>query len=94
MFLFVITILAAIAVSALSAQTWEWPSEITLGGFSITSIRGSVNEDGSGTASGLVQIPGIAVQRVTLNRSTAGEIAGNVSMSARISGAEIQGGFT
>ena len=78
---------------AVGADSWEWPVEMSLGGFTVTSIRGTVNEDGSGAAAGLVQIPGVTNQKVALNRSAKGDIAGVVAMSARMYGAEMQGSF-
>jgi len=84
---------AAGLVNACLGQNWSWPSEMSLGGFSVTGISGSVNADGSGTAVGQVQIPGVLAQKVTLSRSARGDISGSVSMAARISGAEIQGPF-
>jgi hypothetical protein len=90
-------LLAAVVAVALApasvAQTWDWPAEMSLGGFSVTGIHGNVNPDGSGSATGSVQIPGVPGQKVALTRSARGDIFGNVSMAARVSGAEIQGAF-
>ncbi|MGC8862281.1 MAG: hypothetical protein ACP5R5_05820 [Armatimonadota bacterium] len=85
---------AVCLVCSCLAQGWEWPSEMNLGGFSVTGISGTVNPDGSGTAVGQVQIPGVVPPKVTLTRSARGDISGGVSMAARMSGAEIQGPFT
>ena len=92
--LLVLLILAAGLSAGAGADTWEWPAEMSLGGFSVTGIRGSVSPDGSGAATGSVQIPGVVAQKATLSRSAKGDIAGGVSMAARVSGAEIQGAFT
>ena len=86
-------VIALAAGSACLAQGWNWPAEMSLGGFSVTGIRGNVDPDGSGSATGAVQIPGVPGQKVALTRSARGDISGQVSMSARISGAEIQGTF-
>jgi len=91
--LLAISLLAGAAGAAHSADTWEWPAEMSLGGFSVTGIRGSVNPDGSGGATGSTQIPGVLGQKVVLTRTARGDISGNVAVAARISGAEIQGAF-
>lgn len=76
-----------------AAQGWQWPAEMRLGGFYITGIQGSVNRDGSGSATGAVQIPGIAAQKALLTRSTNGEISAEVSLVAKVYGAELVGLF-
>lgn len=86
-------VLACIFASTCSAQTSEWPSEMTIGGFTIIGIRGSVNSDGSGSASGTLHMPIVNNPRVSLTRSARGDVTGNTSISIRLSGYEIQGNF-
>jgi hypothetical protein len=74
-----------------AAQGWQWPAEMRLGGFYITGIQGNVNRDGSGSATGTAQIPGIAGQKALLTRSANGEISAEVSLGAKISGVELVG---
>lgn len=81
------------ALSSCLAQTWEWPEEMRLGGFSVANIQGIVNSDGSGEAQGVVYIPGIPAQKAVLRRSSNGDISAEVSMNARISGAELAGNY-
>jgi len=76
-----------------AAQGWQWPAEMRLGGFYITGIQGNVNRDGSGSATGTAQIPGIAGQKALLTRSANGEISAEVSLGAKISGVELVGLF-
>jgi hypothetical protein len=80
------------AVSS-SVFAWEWPTQMTIGGFSVANIRGSVNPDGSGNATGTLQMPGGA-PRISLSRSASGQITGSLSLSARVYGVEVQGAFT
>ncbi len=88
----------AILLMALSgevlAQGWQWPSQMTVGGFNVTGISGRINADGSGTATGMLQIPGLGSHRIDLQRSARGDVTGSASLSLRASGAEIQGPFT
>ncbi len=86
-------LLALCAFSPCLAQAWEWPEEMRLGGFSVANIQGIVNSDGSGEAQGVVYIPGIPGQKAVLRRSSNGEISAEVSMNARISGAELVGTY-
>lgn len=81
------------ATSAL-ADNWQWPSQMNIAGFSITGISGSTRADGSGSASGTLQIPGAGGQMVELTRSSRGDVTGTASLNARMSGAEIQGSFS
>lgn len=86
-------ILACFSASMCSAQMHDWPSEITIGGFTITGIQGSIKADGSGSASGTLQMPIANNPRISLNRSARGDVTGNTSISARLSGYEIHGNF-
>ena len=81
-------------IQCASADNWQWPAQINVAGFNISAVSGSANADGSGTATGKLDIPGAGAQSVSLNRSSKGEITGNSSVSARISGAQISGNFS
>lgn len=81
--------LIALAVAGACAADWQWPSQMDIAGFHITSIRGTVGADGSGNASGTLQIPSVGSSAVSLTRSSRGDITGRASVNAR----PIQGSF-
>ena len=90
-------ILAVTAVCSLPVgvwAAWEWPSQMKIGGFSVTGISGSTKPDGSGSASGSLQIPGAGGEKISLTRSLGGEITGSASIDTRIGGVGAQGSFT
>lgn len=88
----VVVMTASVAVRGALADDWQWPSQMTVAGFNISGIRGSVNPDGSGAAAGSLQIPGISGQPINLTRSARGDISGAMpSFNARAAGASIQG---
>ncbi len=90
---FVIGSLIALIAFPAVADTWAWPDQMILGGFTVSAIRGTVNPDGTGSATGSVELPGTLGQKVTLTRSTRGDVSGNVAVSLRMSGSETQGAF-
>lgn len=73
-----------ILVIALGAQAadWQWPSQMDIAGFHITNISGKTGADGSGTASGTLQIPNLGNASINLSRSSRGELTGRASISA------------
>ncbi|MGQ9454530.1 MAG: hypothetical protein ACUVT8_12705 [Armatimonadota bacterium] len=89
----VAVLLMVFARIPLSAEGWEWPAEMQLGGFRINDISGAVRPDGSGEATGIVVIPRIPGQRAVLKRLANGEILAEVAMNARISGAQLVGSY-
>lgn len=78
----VMGILLMVSVSAHAAD-WRWPEQMTIGGFRITDISGSVSSDGSGSAGGALQIPNLGSSRVNLSRTTRGEISGAASLNTK-----------
>lgn len=86
-------VLTALDVSSVRAGAWEWPSSMSIAGFNVSDVRGSANSDGSGSAAGSIQLPVIGSQRISLARSARGDVTGNISVSARVAGAEVQGSF-
>ena len=84
-----IAILIALTIST-AAWAEDWPSQVSLGGFQITDVRGSANADGSGTATGTLQIPKSGNANISLTRSSRGDITGSASIDAR----GIRGSFT
>lgn len=90
---FVLIIMCAICPS-LHADDWQWPSQMTVGGFSVTAVKGNAAADGSGSASGKLQIPIVGVYEVSLNRSSRGEITGRAPVKGRIGGLDIDGIFS
>lgn len=91
---FAVLVSITLGVSGLYAQNWQWPSEMSVAGYGITGIRGSVNSDGSGSATGTLQISGVGGQRISLTRSSRGDISGKASLSGRISNMQVQGNLT
>lgn len=89
---FVLVIICVICPS-LYADDWQWPSQMTVGGFTVTTVKGSTVADGSGSASGKLQIPIVGVYNVSLNRSSKGEITGSAPVKGRIAGLDIDGNF-
>lgn len=92
------TILIAIALALTTgcafAADWQWPAQMTLGGFQISGISGNVNANGAGSATGTIQVPGLGSSSISLSRSPQGNITGSTSLSARVSGGSLQGSFT
>ena len=85
----ILAILLALTVGAsdLYAQDWQWPSEMSIAGYGVTGIRGN----NSGNATGMLQIPGVGSQRISLTRSSVGDISGNASLNGKLSGMDVQG---
>lgn len=81
----VMALLVFMAASAVSAE--PWPADMTVGGFAITGISGS-----DSSASGNIRIPGVGDKPVSLSRNSGG-VTGTLSLSARMSGADVQGDF-
>jgi hypothetical protein len=79
-----------LTVAGCWAADWQWPAQMTVGGFQIGNIRGSANADGSGSATGTLQIPGLGNANVSLTRSTRGDISGAASLDTR----SVRGSFT
>lgn len=84
--------LVAMGLIAASAAGWcadDWPSQVTVGGFSVTNI----NPSSSTSARGTLQVPGVGGRDFSLSRSSKGDITGSGSISGRVSGVDIQGDF-
>lgn len=73
-----------------SAYAADWPSQADVGGFRVTNIRGSLDTNGSGTATGMLQIPNLGNASISLTRSSGGDITGGTSIEAR----PVKGTFT
>ena len=80
-----------LSASCLFGAGWQWPSSMDIGGYSVTGIRGETNADGSGSATGMLQISGVGGQKISLTRSARGDITGVSSLSGRMSGVDLQG---
>ena len=72
------------------AADWQWPSQMSLGGFTITDIRGTAKADGSGRATGTLQAANLGTTSVNLTRSARGDVSGSASIDAR----GVRGSFT
>lgn len=83
----ILIVLGAGAIGAL-AQGNEWPSDMSLGGFRVTGIRGS-----GASASGNLQFPVVNNPRISLARNSRGEVTGTLPISTRLAGFEMQGNF-
>jgi hypothetical protein len=88
-FMVVLTSLAVVCTA--DEQGWQWPEQLTIAGFNITDIKGTVRPDGSGSATGALSLGNLGSQKVSLNRSSNEAITGSVSLSADSAGANIQG---
>ena len=90
-----ILVIISVLGRASSAQAeWQWPSDMNIGGFNVTGIRGSVQTDGSGSANGSIAIPGMGSQQISLSRSSRGDVTGNASINGRTAGVELSGKFS
>ena len=78
------------AAPGVCAADWQWPAQMALGGFALTGVSGSVKADGSGGATGTLQIPNLGNTAIKLTRSARGEIAGRASINTRL----VRGDFT
>jgi hypothetical protein len=75
------------------AADWQWPAQMSVGGFQISNVQGTVNANGSGSATGTLQIPGMGNPGISLSRSAQGNITGTVSIDAGVSGGSLRGSF-
>jgi hypothetical protein len=84
----------AVLVILLAAGAWgaefQWPSQMSIGGFQIADVRGTVAPDGSGSATGTLQVPNLGNASVRLARSVRGDIAGATSIDLH----GVRGSFT
>lgn len=81
----------SVLCGAAAADGWTWPEQMNVAGFSVAQIHGSTNADGSGTATGALQLRGAAAIAVNLARTPAGAVSGTSTVGLRLAGAEIQG---
>jgi len=87
--------LILIFTTAVHADTWQWPADMNIGGFSITGIRGNVSSNGSGNASGILQLSSLNNPQINLTRSAGGNVSGNTTVSlVRPFGYDIQARLT
>jgi hypothetical protein len=89
----ILAALVALTATSLLAADWEWPAQMTLGNFQISGIGGTVNPNGSGSATGTLQVPGMGNANISLTRSAQGNITGTTSLDARVSGGSLTGNF-
>lgn len=87
-------ILLLTTVFASSLYAVEWQQQMSIGGFIVSNISGSLNSDNSGNATGTLQMPDAGNPRISLTRSSRGEVTGNTTLNARFGGAEVKGSFT
>jgi len=89
----IVTTLVIVAAAGAFAADWQWPAQMSLGGFQISGVKGTVNASGSGTATGTLQIPGMGNSNINLTRSLQGNITGTAAVDARLSGGTLRGSF-
>lgn len=89
-----LTVLIALTAVGAFAADWQWPAQMSLGNFQISGIQGTVGANGSGTAAGTLEIPGLGNSSVALSRSAQGSITGSVQVDARVSGGTLRGHFS
>lgn len=89
--IFAIALVLCAVPFGLLAEDWQWPAQVSVAGFDITNVRGSVRPDGSGTAIGIIEIPAVGNHRISLARSARGEITGDTSMNAKVADVDLQG---
>ena len=78
----------------LCAADWRWPSQMSIAGFRIIQIKGTTRPDGSGTATGMLQIPRVQAQKISLTRSSKGDVTGQGTfVKARVLRTEVLGKF-
>jgi len=90
----IVAALVILTAAGAIAADWQWPAQMTLGNFQITAISGSVDANGSGRATGTLQIPRMGNFAVVLSRSPQGDITGAAAINAAVSGGTLQGNFT
>ncbi len=84
--LFILTL----ASGAVCADDFKWPDTLEVAGFQISSVSGTVNSSGAGRATGQLSLPGASAQTVSLERTSAGKITGDLSLSTNW----VQGSFS
>lgn len=89
----ILTALVILTAVGAFAADWEWPAQMSLGGFQVTGISGTVNPNGSGNAAGTLQIPGLGNSNINLSRSPNGNITGSVSIDTRTFAGSLRGSF-
>lgn len=85
-----IVFMAILIASGASGADFQWPSQMNIGGFQITDIRGTVSPNGSGSATGTLQVQNLGNVGVRLARSVRGDISGATSIDMR----GVRGSFT
>ena len=84
---------ARIGVCEARASNWQWPSQMSIAKFKITRIAGSVKSDGSGSATGMLRIPGAKDQKISLTRSARGKVTGAASLNLKVRQTQLKGKF-
>lgn len=86
----IIAVLAILLVASVVGAESQWPSEKNIGGFWVRDIRGTVNPDGSGSATGTLEVPNLTNASIKLSLSARGDVTGTASLDTR----NIRGSFT
>ncbi|MHB9036412.1 MAG: hypothetical protein ACYC64_07075 [Armatimonadota bacterium] len=85
-----VVMLSFVAVYRADAEEWQWPDKLSIAGFNVTDVRGTVRPDGTGSATGTLPLGPIGNQKVSLVRSASGEITGSLSLTGKASGVDVQ----
>lgn len=70
-----------LACGAACADDFKWPDTLEVAGFQISSVSGTVDSSGAGSATGQLSLPGAGTQTVSLERTSSGKITGELSLS-------------
>lgn len=90
----ILAVVLCLGATGLYAQGWQWPEKMSIGGFNINDINGTVKSDGSGSATGTISLPGAYAQKISLTRSSRGDVTGSLSIDGKAAGVDMQGSFT
>lgn len=89
-----ILMVAVVMMAVFAAPVYaQWPESMELGGFNISNIKGTTNQDGSGKAVGRIAVPGGGSCNVDLTRSAAGLVMGSSRASFSVGAVRIDGSF-
>lgn len=90
----IIAVIAWLAIGLISMPALaDWPKSFEVGGFQITGITGSTNQDGSGRATGKLNLRGGGALPIDLSRTSAGVVTGSSRAGFTVGSIRIDGSF-
>lgn len=91
---FWIVLIVLCVCTALTAPAFaQWQTSMEIGGFSVTEIKGEIGADGSGRATGKLQLPDSGSCGVDLTRTASGVVTGSTRSNFTVNSIRIEGGF-